>query len=58
MLTRSIAATPVPTPREGGTRTLVVPPKLGYGKKGSGADIPPDSTLRFVITLRRLQLEG
>ncbi len=44
--------------REGGTRTLIVPPKLGYGKKGSGKDIPPDSTLRFVITLKRLELEG
>ena len=37
--------------RQGGIRTLIVPPKLGYGKKGSGALVPPDSTLRFEIEL-------
>ena len=33
---------------------LVVPPKLGYGKRGSGAAIPPDSTLIFEITLNKI----
>ena len=28
---------------------LVIPPKLGYGKAGSGEDIPGDATLVFVI---------
>uniref|UniRef100_A0A7S3B8C1 peptidylprolyl isomerase n=1 Tax=Haptolina ericina TaxID=156174 RepID=A0A7S3B8C1_9EUKA len=33
---------------------LVVPPKLGYGKRGSGSEIPGDSTLIFDITLNRI----
>ena len=41
--------------RVGGTRTLVVPSKLGYGKKGSGPDIPPDATLHFKVTLKAIQ---
>ena len=41
--------------KKGGKRILVVPPKLGYGKKGSGADIPPDSTLFFSITLKDIR---
>jgi FKBP-type peptidyl-prolyl cis-trans isomerase len=41
--------------RVGGERTLVVPPKLGYGKKGSGPDIPPDSTLHFKVTLKSIK---
>jgi peptidylprolyl isomerase len=28
---------------------LIVPPSLGYGAQGGGEDIPPDSTLVFVI---------
>ena len=33
---------------------LVVPPKLGYGKRGSPPEIPPDSTLCFDVTLNRI----
>ena len=40
--------------KEGGRRKLVVPPKLGYGKKGSAPEIPPDATLLFDVTLERI----
>jgi peptidylprolyl isomerase len=30
---------------------LVVPPEMGYGEKGSGKQIPPDSTLVFVVDI-------
>jgi len=39
----------------GGKRELVIPPELAYGEKGAGSIIPPDSTLRFVITLLDVQ---
>ena len=46
--------------RVGGVRTLVVPPKMGYGQKGSGGKsdplrIPPGATLYFVVTLRAVR---
>jgi FKBP-type peptidyl-prolyl cis-trans isomerase FkpA len=36
---------------EGGMIELEIPPDLGYGKKGAGLMIPPDSTLHFLVEL-------
>ena len=35
----------------GGRRRAIVPPKLGYGDKGFGTLVPPDSPLSFEIEL-------
>ncbi len=41
--------------REGGRRLLKIPSDLAYGERGSGAAIPPNTPLLFVVDLIRIQ---
>ncbi len=38
----------------GGERVITIPSKLGYGSKGSGEDIPPDSDLVFEVKVLKV----
>ena len=40
---------------KGSKRTLFIPPILGYGARGAGDVIPPNSTLMFEIELIEIQ---
>ncbi len=41
--------------RVGGKRTVIIPSSLGYGHRGAGSDIPPNSALVFEIELLRVR---
>ena len=40
--------------REGGTRRLVIPPNLAYGRQGVEGSIPGNETITFTVTLDKI----
>jgi peptidylprolyl isomerase len=42
----------------GGKRLLLVPPQLGFGKKGAPPAVPPDATLKYEIELKTIMPSG
>ena len=39
----------------GGKRKLSIPASMGYGNRGAGDDIPPDSDLVFEVELLKVK---